>query len=478
MKKVVIFGASGGGRKMYNFIKQFEGYEVCLFLDNFPKHSTYLGLDVMKPEQFLIGNDIKQYYYCIGSSYWLEIYAQLTEYGIPKNHIYSKQDILLENKSWFMECLINNMNYNNSIKPNKKSTVIFDLLNGFGLGGVEKWSYDVAREYMSENKVVLLGNRTKGNPPMDLEKNTFFIDVEDGNDYNMLSIKAIIEFLKEHLPCTVYCAHINDLFIACMLLKEVVGKQINLISVIHGGLKNILDENIELYDSVDYYLCVSPDSMKYLQENSNTVKQKVLFKESPVTIPCLKGREYSLDKGCPIKISYAARLEKLHKHSELLIPLIMQLEKRKVNYSLDVAGDGTLFKQLCEFVENNYLNDKVNMHGRLGYEEMQSFWLKHDISINLSDTEGCSISMLESMAAGAVPIYTNVSSTKHFIINDWNGYYVEFGDIDKMVDYIENLDEDRDKIERMGLRSAQIINERCRIEEYIKYLKQNIRNND
>lgn len=62
---------------------------------------------------------------------------------------------------------------------------------------------------------------------------------------------------------------------------------------------------------------------------------------------------------------------------------------------------------------------------------MESFWLNHDISVNLSECEGCSMSMLESMSAGVVPVYTDVFSTRHFIEDGKNGFVVAYNDIEK-----------------------------------------------
>ncbi len=470
MKKVIIIGASGGGRKMYYFIKQFDKYEICLFLDNFPKQRTYLGLEVMQADRFLKSDGSKEYYYCIGSTYWKEIYAQLIEAGIREDHIYSKLGILLENKKWFFDQLRSNVRKSGECDRGKNPTVIFDLLNGFGLGGVEKWSYDLSREYAKEKEVILLGNRSQGEPPKEFSGISSFVDVEDSNDFSIESIKKMIDFLQDHLPGIVYCAHINDLFIACMLLKEMLKEQLTLVSVIHGGLQSILDENIVLYDKMDYILCVSPDTQKYIKQVTNDRKNKVLFKESPINIPNLGDRQYTLDKKEPLKIAYAARLEMTHKHSELIIPLVTLLEKRKINYQLDIAGDGSLYEELCKFVQSSSLRGRVCMLGRLNYEDMERFWLNHDTAINLSDTEGCSVAMLEAMAAATVPIFTDVPSTEYFITNGWNGYIVPFNDIERMIRCLEELECDREKLMSMGIRSAKIIDEKCKLKEYMDYL--------
>lgn len=474
MKKIIIFGASSGGQKVFNFIKQFHEYEICFFLDNSPRANEFLGLKLIQAKKFLENVECRDYYYCIGSEYRDEIYLQLINAGIDKSHIYSKIDILQQNKEYFSDKVLGSDNLISVTEYFKKSTLILDLLNGFGLGGVEKWSYNLASKYMSDREVILLGNKTEGDPPDEFKDNSYCIDVLDSNDYNYESIRKITDFIRKHLPCTVYCAHINDLLIACITLKQIVGERLKIVSVIHGGLPHILNDNIAVYEEVDYCLCVSPDSKKYMDRNTNDHGKKVLFKESPVMLPDLNHRKYTLDEKEPLKIAYAARLEKTHKHSELLLPLITRMEEENVNYKLDVAGDGTLFDRILEFVKSKNLQEKIKMLGRLSYANMQQFWLSHDVAINLSECEGCSIAMLESMSAGAVPIFTNVFSTEYFITDNWNGYVVPYNDIEKMVECIKELINNREKLEVMGMRSRKVIEVKCSLNDYVNYLNEHV----
>lgn len=474
MKKIIIFGASSGGQKVFNFIKQFQGYEICFFLDNSPKTNDFLGLKLIQAKKFLENEECRDYYYCIGSAYRDEIFLQLINAGIDKSHIFSKIDILQQNKEYFSNKVLESDDLISVTEHLKKPTLILDLLNGFGLGGVEKWSYNLASEYMNDREVILLGNKSEGDSPEEFNDNSNCIDVLDSNDYNYESIRKIIDFIKKHLPCIVYCAHVNDLLIACMTLKQIVGERLIIVSVIHGGLPHILNDNVAVYEKIDYCLCVSPDSKKYMDKNTKDHGKKVLFKESPVILPDLNCRKYTLDENEPLKIAYAARLEKTHKHSELLLPLITRMEEENVNYKLDVAGDGTLFDRISEFIKSNNLQEKVTMLGRLNYADMEQFWLNHDVAINLSECEGCSIAMLESMSAATVPIFTNVFSTGYFITDNWNGYVVPYNDIDMMVECIKKLNNNRENLEVMGMRSRKVIELKCNLIDYVNYLNEHV----
>src|SRR5690606_9199197 len=104
--------------------------------------------------------------------------------------------------------------------------------------------------------------------------------------------------------------------------------------------------------------------------------------------------------------------------------------------------------------------------------QVYEFWRDKDIFINVSDLEGTSISMLEGLYNGAVPVLTDVSGVRKFVTQGVNGFVVSTGDIESMVDYIQYLDKNRDLLRLYGDRIHKKVSEICNpdnfIEEFIK----------
>ena len=98
---------------------------------------------------------------------------------------------------------------------------------------------------------------------------------------------------------------------------------------------------------------------------------------------------------------------------------------------------------------------------------MQEFWNDKDIFLSTSDFEGASVSMLEAMALGVVPVVTNVSGVDEFVTDGTNGYISEVQNIEKLIDGIKLLEDDRDKLEKFGNKSMQIIKEKCNQDDYL-----------
>ena len=465
MERYIVFGTGSGGQRVVNMLRQYPDIEITYCLDNYPKSSVFMDIPVIKAGDFLKREDKAGYYYCIASVYKDEITHQLLGNGIQDGNILTETDIFLNHIDEAGRQVVYKT-LNNDVWQ-----AVFDLSCGFCLGGVEKWSYNLAAGLARRGKKIkLLSNNSDGMPPGHLEDYAVKSGVENFWDFKIKSIQTLTDELVKCMPCTVFVAHMSDLMAACILLKRKYPEKIKVFSVVHGGLEYLVHDNRAVLDYIDYVLCVSSDMYKALVNKEDARRNKILFKETPVNITDISTKEYTLDSRQPVKIAYAARLEKLHKHSELLIPLIEKLEEKKAAYVLDIAGDGGLFGMVNSFVDGNNLSGKVHLLGQLEYKEMESFWLKHDISVNLSECEGCSMSMLESMSAGAVPVYTDVFSTRHFIEDGKNGFVVSYNDIEKMAGCILELERDRERMTCMGKAAHNVIAGKCGLDGYIDFL--------
>ena len=81
---------------------------------------------------------------------------------------------------------------------------------------------------------------------------------------------------------------------------------------------------------------------------------------------------------------------------------------------------------------------------------MGKLWASSDISILFSEFEGMSISMLESMGQGCVPIVTDVSGSKETIAHGQTGFIVAVGDVGVMAETIADLDANRARLDTIS----------------------------
>ena len=89
--------------------------------------------------------------------------------------------------------------------------------------------------------------------------------------------------------------------------------------------------------------------------------------------------------------------------------------------------------------------------------------------MSLSDYEGRSISIMEAMANGAVPVVTETSGVHEDITDGENGYIVGVGDMDALAERIAFLDCHRDRIGTMGQNAHTQIFPKCQMSRHLQY---------
>ena len=102
-------------------------------------------------------------------------------------------------------------------------------------------------------------------------------------------------------------------------------------------------------------------------------------------------------------------------------------------------------------------------------DQMSTVWKSADICILVSEFEGTSISMLEAMAQGCIPVVTQVSGTAAVIKSGENGYVTHVGDLESMAQIIQSLDGEREKLRQLGLKAYETILNRFSLQDYVDW---------
>jgi glycogen synthase len=133
------------------------------------------------------------------------------------------------------------------------------------------------------------------------------------------------------------------------------------------------------------------------------------------------------------------------------VPLVEHLLRVKVPFVFDIVGDGDELAPLAQVLRARIPAANVHFHARVPHCEMAAKWLGHDIFLQVSDFEGTSVSMLEAMAHGAVPVVTAASSGIAGVIHSQdNGFVVPVGDMAAMAGVIARLAADQSLLAHAG----------------------------
>ena len=363
-------------------------------------------------------------------------------------------------------------------QSDKNNVVLFDSYNGLCLGGVEEWTKDICKELISKAKheVFIISKKGDFEIPFELQDKILFFEDVFHERYAIKLIAEIISAIVQKLPCKVVISSIDEVLVATSLIKNRYPDLIDIIAVIHNSTEFMYASYMEFQNYIDMYIGVSQDIKAEMMKRGI---EESRIKTMTCPFPCEKDlrRSYTLDKKEPIHIGYAGRMDGF-KHSQkrmdLLLKLIEVLEERKVNFVMELAGDGPVRITMEEKIEANGLAEKVKFLGKIERTEIPSFWKRQDICVNIADYEGRSISIIEAMGNGAVPVVTKVSGTQEDIADGINGYLIPLQDYKEMADKIQYLAEHRERLVQMGQLAHDMIYPKSMMSEHLKFWEEDV----
>jgi len=155
----------------------------------------------------------------------------------------------------------------------------------------------------------------------------------------------------------------------------------------------------------------------------------------------------------PIRLLFVARLVQDKGICEL--PAIDEaLLARDVQARWTIVGSGPDGDR----VKAEWQNPRVRWTGVLSNVDVLSLYSEHDVLVLPTRMEGFPVSMLEAMAAGVVPVVTDLpGGIQQAVQHAVTGYLHRFWDVDGFAESIARLDNDRARLETMSVAAHQLV---------------------
>jgi len=122
--------------------------------------------------------------------------------------------------------------------------------------------------------------------------------------------------------------------------------------------------------------------------------------------------------------------------------IIEWFAKQDDSYRLIIANEGVKKNTLEILVKQLELSTRVLFVGYLSEEEQKLYYQKAKYYISIPDSDATSVSLLEAMQYGAIPIVSNIAANREWVLDGVNGIYF---DSNKKLDEIK-VEEDFAKI--------------------------------
>lgn len=470
--RVVLYGAGKRCEQLCQILKWTE-IEIIFIADSNPRKwgDAIEGYIIDSPEK------LKEYckeYFCITvavSEVAEEIRRDLQQrfrYDLEMEIRYNR--LILEA---YMQCSnIRQSIENRAVNDRQEEHILFDCYNGLVLGGVEAWTMDLCEAFIKsgEKNAFIISDIGDYIIPDCLKEHILYVDIDHHRPFSIFSINNLAETILKKLPCKVITCTTNEVMIAAWLVKLACPDQIRIISVIHNSNEKVYEEYMDFRECPDFYVGVSQDIKRNMIQRGIR-EDHIDSMTCPFTCEPVLTRTYSEKRRNPIRIGYAGRLEYEQKRMDLLLKLLEVLEERNIPFQMEIAGDGTARRDMEEFVERHYLNNKVHFLGRLERKKISSFWKRQDICVNLADYEGRSITVIEAMGNGAVPIVTATSGVHDDIVEGENGFIIPLEDYDAAAIKIQYLEAHRERLSKMGKMAHDAVYPKSLMEPHMEFWK-------
>jgi len=251
------------------------------------------------------------------------------------------------------------------------------------------------------------------------------INIDGGNYKYLFQIFQIKKILNKIKPDLINAHYLTSYGLLAALLKG----NTPLILSLHGSDILVTAERNQLYRLAARYTLAKSNHIfsvsNYMTEHLKrfiTVSNNVTTVQYGVDVNKIHG--HSDDT----KIFDFISTRNIIKNSNINI-IIDAFERYVHNVDsksrLAILASGNLFESYKNVIAEKNLQNNIFMPGKVANDELIGYLNQAKVFISLTTSDGAPLSLLEAMAAGTVPIVSNINANSEWIQNGINGFISE-----------------------------------------------------
>lgn len=173
----------------------------------------------------------------------------------------------------------------------------------------------------------------------------------------------------------------------------------------------------------------------------------------------------------PLRVLFNGRLLHLQKRVLDLPEISRRLAQAKANVQLTIVGDGPDLPRLREELSRGEHIPYRLLWPRAPWD-MAQLLAEHDVFLQISEFEGASVSLMEAMIAGLVPVVTSTESGTELLENGRNALLCPVGNVAEIAATLADLAQNRGRIPPMGREAFQTARAYLKELSYAKKLRE------
>lgn len=174
------------------------------------------------------------------------------------------------------------------------------------------------------------------------------------------------------------------------------------------------------------------------------------------------GRTRVSKSSARLNVLTCRRLEPLYRVETFLRAAAILEEELPGQFEFVIGGEGSQRNRLAGMTESLGLVGQIHFTGFLAHQQLQSTLAAADLYVSCASSDGTSVSMLEAMAAGCVPIVTDLEVNHEWIEHGVNGLMFPVDDDRALARMIIQAGSDPSWRQDVAHRNHAIITQRAR----------------
>ena len=175
-----------------------------------------------------------------------------------------------------------------------------------------------------------------------------------------------------------------------------------------------------------------------------------------------------------LRILWTRQLEPLY-DPETFVRALGKLRAMDVPFRATMAGSGPLRAGLERLARREGVLERIRFAGWVDRERLTSLYRAHDAYVSLSRSDSTSQSLLEALAAGLVPVVTDIPGNLEWVRHRREGLLVPQGDPDAVAAALEEIARGGPHLDPIASRAAAVALERARFSDTMRETEERLR---
>ncbi|NMB53726.1 MAG: glycosyltransferase family 4 protein [Leptolinea sp.] len=146
---------------------------------------------------------------------------------------------------------------------------------------------------------------------------------------------------------------------------------------------------------------------------------------------------------------------------DVLVDGLIRAGRTGMPFKAILAGDGSMKAALQEKIRRSNIAHQVQFVGRISQAELPYYYNEADVFISASHVDGSSLSLMEAMACGTVPLVSDIPSNKEWVEDSVSGYLFDDGDSVQLAARLLALDKVRHQLPEISRKAQAVAEERA-----------------